>query len=77
MKTYVFDPIHVLNALLLVINCVFIVLLVSACSAKVGGPSYAKLAPVGIPALPASAPSAPVPTLTASEADFVAAMLAP
>jgi hypothetical protein len=81
MKTYVFEPIHVLNALLLVINCVFIVMLVSACSAKVTGPSYASLAPVGAPATPASSPSAPEPTLTGSEgmsaADFIAAMLAP
>lgn len=77
MKNYVFDPIHVLNALLVMINCVFIVLLVSACSAKVTAPGYASLAPVGAPATPASSPSAPEPTLTASEADFIAAMLAP
>lgn len=77
MKNYVFDPIHALNALLLVINCVFIVLLLSACSAKVASPGYASLAPAGAPAAPASSPSAPEPTLTASETDFIAAMLAP
>lgn len=67
MKTYVFDPIHVLNVLLLVINCVFIALLVSACSANVAAPGYASLAPIVAPTLPASGQTTPVPTLTASE----------
>jgi uncharacterized protein YcfL len=66
VKNYVFEPIHVLN-----------VFLVSACSAKVAGPGYASVAPVAAPALPASSPTAPEPTLTASDTDFIAAMLAP
>ena len=81
MKTYEIEPIHLLNIFLLVLNCLFIAMLVSACSAKVAGPSYGSLAPVAAPVLPASSPSAPTPdtspTLTASDAGFIAAMLAP
>jgi hypothetical protein len=77
VKNYVFEPIHLLNVFLLVLNCLFIAMLVSACSAKVAGPGYASVAPVAAPVLPASSPTAPEPTLTASDTDFIAAMLAP
>ncbi len=75
MKTYVFEPIHLFNALLVVINCVLIMLLLPACSAKAGGHGYASLAPLGAPATSASSPAVPEPKLTASEADFIATML--
>jgi hypothetical protein len=81
MKTYVFEPVHLLNALLVVINCVLIMLLVSGCSAKLGGPGYTSLSPIDAPAASASSPTAPdkepesEPTLATCETEFMATML--
>ncbi len=87
MKTYEIEPIHLLNIFLLVLNCLFIAMLVSACSAKNAGLNYASLAPVAAPAVPASSPSPPTPSDNAANSaaatralaasDFIAAMLAP